>query len=206
MDILQLIRAAAGVADSVAQGPEDTPNVVWRTFGPWVTRLLTAAAQKWLPRLAANIPCEIPMPGIGSRPGGPCQNLAVSACDVCHRPVCLAHARVDYAGDAICLECVARAVQEARARDAARPPPPPPEDGPRRPPPRPINREQLRQAYEVLGCTPRDSDEQLKQACRKRSAKWHPDRHPDDPARAERKFKKVQQAYETVLEARRRAA
>lgn len=57
----------------------------------------------------------------------------------------------------------------------------------------------------MLGVEPGCSDSELRSAYRKRSAKWHPDRHPNNTEEAERRFKKVQAAYETMQRAREAA-
>ncbi len=43
-----------------------------------------------------------------------------------------------------------------------------------------------RDHYEVLGVDKRSSPEEIKSAFKKLVSKWHPDRHPDDPAAHER--------------------
>lgn len=196
MDILQLIRSVAQAADSVASGPEDMPMQAWHTFGPWMSRLMQSAAVKWLPVLSARISCEIPMPD-----GAVCRHLAIGVCNVCQRPTCLAHARVDYGGDAICLECVARAVQAARAEGYRAPP-----AGARTPPPKPIDPTELARAYELLKVTPRSSDDEVRTSWRKLSARCHPDKHPDKVEAAEKRFKRIQAAYDLIRDARSRKA
>lgn len=54
--------------------------------------------------------------------------------------------------------------------------------------------------YQVLGVRPGASPDELKKAYRREALKWHPDRHPDGPAKAEAeaKFKRVSEAYQAL--------
>jgi len=53
-----------------------------------------------------------------------------------------------------------------------------------------------RDYYEVLGLAKGATDDDIKKAYRKLAMKFHPDRNPDDPAKAEEAFKEVKEAYE----------
>ncbi|ABQ61985.1 chaperone dnaJ [Brucella ovis IntaBari-2006-46-332] len=59
--------------------------------------------------------------------------------------------------------------------------------------------------YEALGVTRTADDKTLKAAFRKLAMQYHPDRNPDDPE-AERKFKEIGEAYETLKDPQKRAA
>ena len=48
--------------------------------------------------------------------------------------------------------------------------------------------------YETLGVNKSSSDDEIKQAYRKKAMKYHPDRNKDDKE-AEKKFKKINEAY-----------
>ena len=48
--------------------------------------------------------------------------------------------------------------------------------------------------YETLGVNKSSSDGEIKQAYRKKAMKYHPDRNKDDK-QAEKKFKKINEAY-----------
>jgi len=62
-----------------------------------------------------------------------------------------------------------------------------------------------RDYYEVLGVSRTADDEELKRAYRKLALKYHPDKNPDTRAEAEERFKEVNQAYQILSDAQRRA-
>jgi len=62
-----------------------------------------------------------------------------------------------------------------------------------------------RDYYEVLGVTRDTSDRDIKKAYRRMAMKYHPDRNPGD-AEAEDKFKEVNEAYEVLSDAQKKAA
>jgi molecular chaperone DnaJ len=59
--------------------------------------------------------------------------------------------------------------------------------------------------YQTLGVSKGVSDAELKKAYRKMAMKYHPDRNPDDKE-AEKKFKEVNEAYDILKDAQKRAA
>lgn len=59
--------------------------------------------------------------------------------------------------------------------------------------------------YEVLGIPNDASQDDVKRAYRKLALKWHPDRNPDDQARAEREFKQISKAYAVLSDPQQRA-
>ncbi|QDZ00482.1 J domain-containing protein [Nitratireductor mangrovi] len=63
----------------------------------------------------------------------------------------------------------------------------------------------MRDPYEVLGVPRNASDKDIKSAFRKLAKKYHPDQNPDDPGSKDR-FSAVNQAYEIVGDAEKRAA
>lgn len=62
----------------------------------------------------------------------------------------------------------------------------------------------MRDPYEVLGVSRGASDDEVKKAYRNLSRKYHPDNNLNNPNKdeAERKFKEVQQAYQTIINER----
>ncbi|MCV6589469.1 MAG: molecular chaperone DnaJ [Marinobacterium sp.] len=62
-----------------------------------------------------------------------------------------------------------------------------------------------RDYYEVLGVARDASDRDIKKAFRRMAMKYHPDRNPDDAA-AEESFKEVNEAYEVLSDAQKKAA
>ncbi|BAM81477.1 DnaJ homolog, subfamily B [Cyanidioschyzon merolae strain 10D] len=58
--------------------------------------------------------------------------------------------------------------------------------------------------YKILG-VPRDADEAaLKRAYRRLAMKWHPDKNPDNKELATRKFKEISEAYQVLVDPRKR--
>ncbi len=61
----------------------------------------------------------------------------------------------------------------------------------------------LKDYYSVLGVTPSADEAAIKKAHRKLARDFHPDRNPDNPS-AEERFKEVQEAYDTLGDAKLR--
>lgn len=61
-----------------------------------------------------------------------------------------------------------------------------------------------RDYYEVLGVSRTANDDELKKAYRKLAKKYHPDANPNNKEEAEAKFKEVNEAYETLSDARKK--
>jgi len=184
---------------------------VWNELKPWVGRLIPSATSKWLPSIAGGVACEIPVLQRGHE--SDCGHHAVACCDVCHRPTCLNHGRIDALGDIICYQCVADAtvlVPPARRARAAQAPPrarrqepppngaPPPQQG--KPPP---TYGEIVAAFGVLNPRPGSPWAAIKSAHRKLSAQHHPDKQRSSAkkAAAEGRFKLIQAAFETLKRA-----
>lgn len=58
--------------------------------------------------------------------------------------------------------------------------------------------------YDILGVSPKASDEEIKKAYRELSRKYHPDANANNPLAdlAEEKFKEIQEAYDTIMKDR----
>jgi len=59
--------------------------------------------------------------------------------------------------------------------------------------------------YEVLGVSKTCTDNEMKAAFRKAAMQYHPDRNPGNND-AEHKFKELNEAYQTLSDAQKRAA
>ncbi len=194
------------IASVLTGAPNDAHRRIWGELSPWLTSLMAQAAPKWLPHLVVGVACET---GPGGAP--PCARKAVAACDVCHRPCCLSHSRIDQSGDAICLHCVYVAIKTQQTANAANGVPPGGRGGWRSPPPgagdpdaaaKAAAAAAVENAYKVLGVRAGVPFATVKTAYRKTAAKLHPDKHPNaSPSEKQQlgdRLKIVNGAFETL--------
>ena len=124
MDIFERLRRAAGnipwgtvasvMADNLGADSVAAQEII-EQLKEWGAHLTRNALSKWTVSMMTPTPCDSPDVSSG-RPLA-CASFAVVKCDVCGRPCCLAHSRVDYMGDAICEVCIGEA--KARRRSTA---------------------------------------------------------------------------------------
>lgn len=199
-----IARAASGFTTQSFSGPGY--EAVWAQLKPWVSRVTTNGALKWIPRAASQMPCQVPEYAHGA-PVGPCDQYALETCLICGRPICLSHAFIEgQQGDAVCYLCVVAGVAKAaapgpaggappggkspfssQADSAPNPDPPPPPD------PRVVAKQQAWWARGVLGIQEGVSWNDVKKQYKALSAQHHPDRGGDAS-----RFKNVQKAFEIL--------
>lgn len=192
------------VASAFGAAPDSAHKRIWEEVAPWIKTLMVQAAPKWLPRLTIGVPCEV------APPQRQCPRSAIAACDVCQKPCCLEHSRIDKHGDAICYACIATSIQRAKAEhmvNGTQPRQhqwwPPPGAQPPSPPPGPT-KEELAAAWKTLKLKQGSKWEEVEASYKDLLRKHHPDRQrtPDAKAKAEAKFKAVRAAYDLLKRVR----
>lgn len=213
MDLLEKLRRSAGsvpwstFASVFMQNVNVRPDAAYEVIDQlkeWGSHLTQNALLKWAPSLRAPVRCESPDVTTG-RPK-PCRSVAMLRCDICQRPCCLAHARVDYQGDGICEVCIGEAKLRARARgpsasyennpwQSARPKPP-------KEAPRPAASMAAPEALRVLGLKRNAGWETIKRRYRKLVVEYNVDRPQSDEQRAANttRLKRINEAFGVLRE------
>ncbi len=205
-------------------GAEDGVHLrVWGELKPWIGNLVPSATRKWIPRITGGDMCEVPIMRRG-QVVGECDHFGLAVCDICHRPVCLEHSRIDQNADAICFLCMTDAMQAVpvfqrerarqqqqqgapkartqRERQDERDKQRQQERQQEQPPPgkRPPNALEVLDALTRLELKPGASWDDVRAAHRRLSAKLHPDRGKTvkEKAKLEAKFVEVQKALDLL--------
>lgn len=58
--------------------------------------------------------------------------------------------------------------------------------------------------YDILGVTKNATLTEIKKAYRKKALKWHPDKNPNNKEEAEKQFKKISEAYDTLSDPKKK--
>jgi hypothetical protein len=172
-----------------------TGNPVWDEIVRGMARFSEHASGRWSQVGAAGIRCTTHL----RMPDGEvnaCVAPAIAACMSCGQPVCLAHAFVNVTGEVCCGTCIHTKLLQGDPKQPPPPAPPPQED-----------RGALRKKYlRMLKLRGRVTAEDVNKAFRKLAAATHPDKHPEDRAGAEARFKELGKAKDWLLEDLKRAS
>ena len=121
MDLFERLRRDAGkfpwgaVASVFAEeihGRAGAAADILSQLREWGSHLSTNALVAWAPNLIRMAPCE--SPDVSTGKPRRCRSTALVECDICGRPCCLAHARIDYFAGGMCEVCVGVAKSAAR--------------------------------------------------------------------------------------------
>jgi hypothetical protein len=159
----------------------------------YVTHLSASALEKWSMDYAMGVVCTAPT----SKKGG-CGAGSFGRCDGCGQPTCLYHGRISADADICCNVCLEKATGKADQSRTRQ----------KRPDARSSRAghdpERLA-ALEVMGLPPNATWPEVQKRFRELTGKFHPDKFKDPAkkASAEKRFKAVTGAYETL---KRRAA
>lgn len=151
----------------------DAANEIIGQIASWGSHLAKNASERWIVAVADPQPCRHK-----PKPGHTCGLHALARCDVCSTPVCLAHARIDFLGNAICFGCV-RAAMRLQG---------------------PVVSDAVVDALKALGLKKTAIWEEIALAYKKAVLKHHPDRatNAKDRAKREAKMKEINAAHATL--------
>jgi DnaJ-domain-containing protein 1 len=173
LDLHNLVDAVAKGIGSLGAASPDARAGMWQDAQRFATRLLGAAADKWLPYFGEHHACTMKV--LKNGVAFPCGGHAILACDACGEPACVHHVQVDQHGDGTCFGCIVEVIHKKRiARGAA--PPVPPAGGPPPPSQAEVIRELVKKSLATLGLKPGATWDEIARAHRKLAADHHPDR------------------------------
>ncbi len=203
VDLFERIRRVTGdiqwgsfvavMARNVGESSDAAYEVV-EQLKEWGSHLTKNALSKWPMAIVAPTPCACPVFTGGN--SKPCEWLAVVKCDACGRPCCLAHARVDYAAEAICAVCIVGAKERAQAVGGYT-------NMNVEEPPRPGVMTRA-QALKTLRLPATATWAQIKKQYYRLALKYNPDRPGKQQEANTERMKKINAAFEVLREAHER--
>jgi len=204
-------RAAANLIDGAtfvqqtvsALSGERAQALLFEVLLPWAGQVAGLAVNRWTSmRSGRRSHCRLQVKG------EPCRRASASTCFGCGKPVCLEHAFVGSDSTLVCWECMRVGVNTAvKGRKHSEHQPPPENwnwDNSAAPSPEEQQKKDIGWAYATIGVAETATDDEIKSAYRKASAKWHPDR-AKDPQEAKshaEMFKSIQLAMQTIRQQR----
>lgn len=165
-------------------------SVATEILTPWMRRAAMRLGPVVERERRIGGPCEVPAFVDGSL--CKCRADADIRCAACRRRSCLGHAFVSHQAEALCWQCVKKAVQSA---------PPPVPKVPQQRAAR-HSRDDIREARDILGVTALETTAEVKKAYRILMKKWHPDiqTDPKKKSSAEAKCVRITAAYNVLVE------
>lgn len=176
--------AVAGVVVEQLHAQSGIAGEVLGQLQEWASYLAANAVREWPETIASRAPCACP--NVSSGTPKKCHASAVVVCDVCSRKCCLAHARIDYLGGAICEICIGEAKARARA------------DGPKAE--RATPKKDVDRALKILDLGRGATWDEIRKRHRELAFKYNADRPQTDKMRAQNteRLKKVNWALEVL--------
>jgi hypothetical protein len=168
------------LVDGIAAHTEGASEI-FAELREWSSHLSRNAVLKWTPMLATRTRCE--SPDVSTGKPRKCEGTAPFRCDICSRACCLAHARVDYMGDAICEVCIGQAKARKRAEDREK-----------------DKSDVVGKAFKTLGLDDASTLEEVKKRYKELVLKYNADRPQSDKKRAKNneRLKEINLAFEAL--------